>query len=220
MINKMPLNLNTTNTKPQPNKTLPHSKKTISASANPKARASDVVSISNEAMRLLQSGERNLAMTNSADIPQYFDDEPRAVQSEEEFRRQMMQQMWESARENAEVFRQVAEMRAEEMEIMRKVMLIASRIAAGDNVPIQDKKFLMENSPGMYMLANSSRVPKDDPEDYNSVLSDEEESVGYFQSGAESSTSNVNVSSNKGNTGNNVSDGSEATSVSTEVPLS
>ena len=61
---------------------------------------------------------------------------------------------------------------AQGFEIMRKVVIIASRIAAGDNVPPQDRAFLLENSPGHYMLANASamRRQNQDPRNHDSVL--------------------------------------------------
>ena len=53
-------------------------------------------------------------------------------------------------------------------------MLIVARISAGDNVPPQDKAFLLEHSPGMYMLAKASQVANENPKDHESVLDGEE----------------------------------------------
>jgi hypothetical protein len=97
--------------------------------------------------------------------------------SDEEFRRQMMEALLSAARDNAEIYKQWAEMRAEEAERFRKIMLIAARIAAGDNVPQADKDYLMENSPGMYALAMASRVERENPRDYESLV-DEDKKTG------------------------------------------
>lgn len=56
-----------------------------------------------------------------------------------------------------------------------KCLRIAARIAAGDNVPQQDMQYLQEHNPELYMKAMLLRMPKEDPEDYESVLEDEED---------------------------------------------
>ena len=101
-----------------------------------------------------------------------------SVQSELEFRRNQMKFMMQIMRDNAEVLRQQAEMMAEEAERWRKIFLIAARISAGHNVPQQDRAFLMKHSPGMYMMASASRVERDDPRDYDSILGDDSD-YGY-----------------------------------------
>ncbi|MCL2564639.1 MAG: hypothetical protein FWE24_02360 [Defluviitaleaceae bacterium] len=111
--------------------------------------------------------------------PQHFglDGKPIIFQSEEEFRRLTIEMLMQVARDNAEIYRQWAEMRAEEAKRLRKIMLIAARIASGDNVPPQDKKFLMANSPGMYMIAKAARarVESENPQNHKSLISDEEQ---------------------------------------------
>jgi|GEM_PF-2619412 len=83
-------------------------------------------------------------------------------QTDEEFRRATLEMLREVARQNAEVFRQWAEMHAEEAERWRKIMEIAARLSAGGNVSAEDRAFLMQNSPAMYimaMMSNSDSSP-------------------------------------------------------------
>ena len=110
----------------------------------------------------------------SSPIYRGLDGNPRTPMSEEEFQRLQIQALLEFARKNAEVMRQWAEDAAKEAEKWRKIMLIAARISAGDNVPSQDKAFLLEHSPGMYMLAKASQVASENPKDHDSVLNGDE----------------------------------------------
>jgi hypothetical protein len=99
-----------------------------------------------------------------------LDGKPREVQSEEEFRRATIEHLLMVARDNAEVFRQWAEMNAEEAERWQKIIEIAARIMRGDNVPQSDKAFLGEHSPGLLMMAMSSRNPdNENPTDYDAI---------------------------------------------------
>ncbi|MCL2198916.1 MAG: hypothetical protein FWB80_10255 [Defluviitaleaceae bacterium] len=77
-------------------------------------------------------------------------------------------------REQTEQMRRQTEVLAEESERMRKLLLIATRIAAGDNVPPQDKEFLMTHAPDMYRIAISARVENDNPQNHESVLEESE----------------------------------------------
>lgn len=63
---------------------------------------------------------------------------------------------------------------ADMAEKQSKCMLIAMRIAAGDEVPQEDIKFLIKYNMGLYAKAMEMRVPKSEPEEYDSVLSEEE----------------------------------------------
>ena len=105
--------------------------------------------------------------------PQFFglDGKPVVFQTEEEFRRLVMEALLDAARHNAEIKRQWAENNAKEAERWRKILLIAARIARGDNVPPQDRKFLLAHSPGMYMIANASQTENKNPQDHKSELS-------------------------------------------------
>ena len=80
----------------------------------------------------------------------------------------------EQFREQQEMHDKAMEAMAKEMEKQRKAMIIAMRIAAGDNVPVQDKEFLLEQAPGMYMKAHLMRMHRDNPRDYDSILTDED----------------------------------------------
>lgn len=61
---------------------------------------------------------------------------------------------------------------------MLKCQKIAARIMAGDKVPPEDEKYLMDNDPESYKLAIAMRKPKEDPKEYDSVLDDEDREGG------------------------------------------
>lgn len=65
-----------------------------------------------------------------------------------------------------------------------KCLKIAARIAAGDNVPQQDMHYLQEHNPELFMKAMLLRMPKEDPEDCESVLEDEEDNEDSGESSA------------------------------------
>ena len=55
-----------------------------------------------------------------------------------------------------------------------KCMRIASRIVQGDTVPVQDIKYLMKHDMELYGQSMKMRIPKEDPKEWDSELSDEE----------------------------------------------
>jgi len=78
-------------------------------------------------------------------------------------------------RDNLEAAREAADAQAEHFRKMRIAFKIAARIMRGDNVPQQDKDFLLEQSPGLFKLAMTARrMDNDDPEDHE-ALSDRED---------------------------------------------
>lgn len=60
-------------------------------------------------------------------------------------------------------------------KIWSRCMTIAIRIGAGDIVPLKDEKYLQEHEPKLYMSSMTMRMLKEDPEEYDSILEDEEE---------------------------------------------
>ncbi len=64
---------------------------------------------------------------------------------------------------------------AEMADTQGKCMLIAMRIAAGDEVPQKDIKFLIKYNAGLYAKAMQMRIPKNEPEEYDTVLDEEDE---------------------------------------------
>lgn len=86
----------------------------------------------------------------------------------EEAEKQMYQEMLESTKEAAEA-------QGEGYEDLAKALEIARRILNGDIVPAQDEKFLMEYNSEIYMRVKSMAEMKEDPEEYDSLLEDEEE---------------------------------------------
>lgn len=67
---------------------------------------------------------------------------------------------------------------AKALKKMLKCQKIAARIMAGDKVPPEDEKYLMDNDPESYKLAIAMRKPKEDPKEYDSVLDDEDREGG------------------------------------------
>lgn len=80
----------------------------------------------------------------------------------------------QQARESAEQARESAEAMADWLEAKLKCLQIASRILAGDRVPPEDSRFLLENDPKLYQMAVTGRLPKEDPKEYDSLLDDED----------------------------------------------
>lgn len=74
-----------------------------------------------------------------------------------------------------------------------RCLKIAASIAAGDNVPQKDMKFLQEHEPELFMKAMLLRRPKEDPEDCDSVLEDEEDSDDSGAGSAKISESGTSV---------------------------
>ena len=73
---------------------------------------------------------------------------------------------------------------AKKLKVMRQCQKIAARIMAGDKVPPEDERYLMENDPESYKLAIAMRKPKEDPKEYDSVLEDEDREGGGESTGA------------------------------------
>jgi len=140
-----------------------------------------IMNITGQNLKDTGMARAELAFHEAWNIMYFGEGETQAVddatrQSVAEQNRLMIEALLRAARDNAEIMRQRAEMEAEEAERWRKVMLIAARIARGDNVPLKDRQFLLENSPGMYMLANSTRAQNENPKDHKSLLSNDSSS--------------------------------------------
>ena len=101
---------------------------------------------------------------------------PRVVQAE--MSPEMMRREMERIREQSEGA-------GEGYALWAKCIRIAMRIVQGDNVTLKDDKFLAENEPELHMRAWMMRVPKDDPEDHESLLDDEEEKDAAEAAGVE-----------------------------------
>jgi len=70
--------------------------------------------------------------------------------------------------------KELAEAQAEAFRKWQIALEIASRIMRGDNVPLRDKEFLLEQSPGLYKLAMTTRnFANENPEDHEALSPDE-----------------------------------------------
>ncbi|MGI6255473.1 MAG: hypothetical protein ACOYJZ_07540 [Acutalibacter sp.] len=63
----------------------------------------------------------------------------------------------------------------EAMDILEACSKIAASIMKGDQVPLEDLRYLMDHDPQGYQLAMAMRRPKEDPEKCKSVLSEEDQ---------------------------------------------
>lgn len=64
------------------------------------------------------------------------------------------------------------------LKVMERCQKIAARIMRGDKVPPQDEQYLMERDPDGYKLALACREPKEDPKEWESVLTEEDQEPG------------------------------------------
>lgn len=76
---------------------------------------------------------------------------------------------------DAKAAQEQAEAQAEAFKVLMRCIKIAGRIISGDIVPSEDEQYLLENEPKMYQMAVAARTPKEDPEEWDSVLEDEED---------------------------------------------
>ena len=106
------------------------------------------------------------------------------------FVEEQSRKMWDEVREREQ--RRQERMNAEpssgELDLLRKglrVLELCQKIAAsimkGNKVPPEDLKFLMENDPDGYRLAMAMRRENPDPEEEESVLTDEDKNGGSNQ---------------------------------------
>ena len=57
---------------------------------------------------------------------------------------------------------------------LRNCQKIFARVRAGDKVPEEDLRYLMVKDPAGYRLAMATRKPKKNPEEHDSVLTDQD----------------------------------------------
>ena len=65
-----------------------------------------------------------------------------------------------------------------QLDVLEKCQKIAASIMKGNNVPLKDLEYLMNNDPDGYKLAMALRRQNPDPKDEKSVLDDEEQRGG------------------------------------------
>ena len=84
-------------------------------------------------------------------------------------------QYYETLTQQLEQARLQAQAKAEELERLRKCLVIALRIISGDKVPAEDYRFLAENEPKLYSQSITLRMAKKDPEEHDRLSEDESE---------------------------------------------
>ena len=90
---------------------------------------------------------------------------------------------------------------AKQAEVLRKCQKIAASIMKGNRVPPEDLEYLMKNDPDSYKLAMAMRQENPDPEDEESVLSDEDKNGSARQAGGGDSGASSSVSALEGSSG-------------------
>ena len=118
---------------------------------------------------------------------------------EADTQRAVLQMKLDRLRDQMEANQEAMEAKAEALRKQRLALRIAMRIAAGDNVPAQDRAFLLEQSPGMYMMANLAQSQNENPRDYDSLLSDED------RQGADTIAEAVGAGASRGSSGGGAS---------------
>jgi len=93
-------------------------------------------------------------------------------------KRESTREYYSRLNEQMKAARENAEGAGKAFDILRKCLIIAARIMAGDEVPQKDHNFLIENNSAMYMKAMSLRQYKEDPEKWDSILGDDDETSG------------------------------------------
>ena len=103
------------------------------------------------------------------------------------FVEEQSRKMWDGIREreqqrqdrmNAEPSSGELDLLSQGLRVLELCQKIAASIMKGNNVPPEDLKFLMENDPAGYRLAMAMRRHNPDPEDEESVLTDEDKNGG------------------------------------------
>ena len=90
---------------------------------------------------------------------------------------------------------------AKQAEVLSKCQKIAASIMKGNRVPPEDLEYLMKNDPDGYKLAMAMRRENPDPEDEESVLSDEDKNGSVRQAGGGDSRASSSVSASEGSSG-------------------
>lgn len=100
----------------------------------------------------------------------------RAGTSQNDYEKSMYQEMLEGANDSADAM-------GEAFADIGKAMEIARRILSGDIVPQEDEQFLMEYDNELYMRVKSMAQVKDDPEKYDSLIEEDEETADNCSNG-------------------------------------
>lgn len=142
----------------------------------------DKVSLSQQALAFVQ--EQNRKMWEAA--------------QQREQRRQDRMADSLSALENT---KQELDLLEKAMDVQEKCLKIAASIMKGNRVPPEDLEYLMNNDPEGYKLAMAMRCENPDPEDEESVLSDEDRNGSARESGGGAGRETSSVSASEASSG-------------------
>ena len=108
----------------------------------------------------------------------------KALLEEQQRRRAELKKIQEDAQKMKEAGAQQAEALAKSLKVRLQCWKIAGRIMDGDKVPYEDEQFLLSHDPSGYQMAMSLRKVKEDPEEWDSLLEEEEEGSTAGEGGA------------------------------------
>lgn len=95
---------------------------------------------------------------------------------------------YDEFKDQIEQLRKETQSNGEEAKKIAKCLKIAMEIAAGNVVPKQEQEYLRKNNPEMFAKAMEMRIPKEEPEECESVLEDGDmengRETGYHPKGA------------------------------------
>ena len=114
-------------------------------------------------------------LTLSRQAVAYVEEQSRKMWDEVREREQRRQERMDSAAKSSGGELDLLSNGIRVLELCRK---IAASIMKGNHVPPEDLKFLMENDPAGYKLAMAMRRHNPDPEEEESVLTDEDKNGG------------------------------------------
>jgi hypothetical protein len=109
----------------------------------------------------------------------------------EDFQRMLdeMRGRFRELREGLENAQKAGEGMAEAMKEKIRCLQIAMRIMSGDNVPIEDERYLAEKDIKLYNQAKTLRIEKKDPKECDSLLEEEKKADGDGDESAEAQAS-------------------------------
>ena len=102
---------------------------------------------------------------------------------------QKMRDEWSNFKNQLDNAIEQSEGAAKEWKIKIQCLQIAMRIMRGDNVPIEDERFLADHDIELFTKAITLRVPKEDPEEYDRLSEDEEDESSKNSSSSKDSAS-------------------------------
>ncbi len=113
-----------------------------------------------------------------------IDEKQRLKKEEQQKRLQADQQILDECQRMLESSKEQAIAAGKDAKVRLKCIIISSRIMSGDEVPLEDYKYLAKHDPELYGKALSMRFKSDNPKKYDRISEDEEEEGTAFSGSA------------------------------------